>query len=377
MVRRACVLVAFIALCVSPGRAQSNVSVFATGLNNPRGLSFGPDGSLFVAEGGAGGAQSTVGVCDQVPGPIGPYTGDMSSRISRITRDGVRETVVDQLPSSQTSPGSGSLTSGVADVKFVDGKLFAILAGAGCSHGLLGTSNAVIRVDDNNTWTEVADLSAYQALHPVAHPDPGDFEPDGTWFSMVAVDDALFAVEPNHQELDRITLDGHIERIVDLSEMFPPDVGYGWYGPTAITRHGDDFYVGNLHTFPIVDGSSMILRITKSGKVETVVTGLTTVVGLAFDRRHRLYVLENTTGNPFPTPGTGKVLRIGRNGTVEEIATGLFLPTAMTFGPDGDLYVSNVGFGPPPIGLGQILKITIPDNHGDDDQDHDRDGRLD
>jgi hypothetical protein len=27
------------------------------------------------------------------------------------------------------------------------------------------------------------------------------------------------------------------------------------------------------------------------------------------------------------------------------------LPTAMTFGPDGALYVSNYGFGPPPVGL--------------------------
>jgi hypothetical protein len=32
----------------------------------------------------------------------------------------------------------------------------------------------------------------------------------------------------------------------------------------------------------------------------------------------------------------------------------------MTFGPDGALYVSNVGFGPPPNGLGQVLKITVP-----------------
>lgn len=72
-------------------------------------------------------------------------------------------------------------------------------------------------------------------------------------------------------------------------------------------------------------------------------------------------MLENTTGgNPFPTPGTGKVLRIGNSGEIDEIATGLFLPTAMTFGPDGNLYVSNVGFGPPPVGLGQVVKITVP-----------------
>ena len=42
------------------------------------------------------------------------------------------------------------------------------------------------------------------------------------------------------------------------------------------------------------------------------------------------------------------------------VASGLFLPTAMTFGPDGALYVSNVGFGPPPNGIGQVLRITVP-----------------
>lgn len=53
------------------------------------------------------------------------------------------------------------------------------------------------------------------------------------------------------------------------------------------------------------------------------------------------------------------MLRVTDSG-LEEIATGLFLPTAMTFGPDGFFYVSNVGFGPLPIGMGQIVKITVP-----------------
>jgi hypothetical protein len=40
----------------------------------------------------------------------------------------------------------------------------------------------------------------------------------------------------------------------------------------------------------------------------------------------------------------------------EPVATGLFFPTGMIFGPDGMLYVSNMGFGPP---TGQIVKVNV------------------
>ena len=57
---------------VANAQLSSNVSLFATGLNNPRGLAFGPDGFLYVAEGGLGGNAKTVGLCEQVPGPYRP-----------------------------------------------------------------------------------------------------------------------------------------------------------------------------------------------------------------------------------------------------------------------------------------------------------------
>jgi hypothetical protein len=31
----------------------------------------------------------------------------------------------------------------------------------------------------------------------------------------------------------------------------------------------------------------------------------------------------------------------------------------MTFGPDSALYVSNMGFGPPVPGLGEILRVAV------------------
>lgn len=337
---------------------QSNVTVFATGLNNPRGLKFGPDGNLYVAEGGIGGSDSTLGTCDQVPFPVGPYTGSTTGgRISKIDQDGNRTTFAGDLPSSQTGPALGFLVSGVADVAFVGDTLYAVLAGAGCSHGVAGIPNGVVRVKPDGSWNLIADLSAFQQSHPVANPEPDDFEPDGTWYSMVAVRGDLYAVEPNHGEVDRISPDtGAIYRVVDVSAT------QGHIVPTAIAYKGN-FFFGNLGTFPVAPGSQEIMKLTPSGRLLTWATGLTTVLGLAFDDRDRLYVLESMTAPGFPSPaqfGTGKVVRIDPDGTQTEIAGGLSFPSAMTLGPDGALYVSNIGFGAPPIGLGQILRIEIP-----------------
>jgi hypothetical protein len=93
----------------------------------------------------------------------------------------------------------------------------------------------VLRVKDGHT-RRVANLSAFLAAHPVANPDDnpatGDFEPDGTWYSFVAVGQTLYALEPNHQELDRISANGQVSRVVDFSSFFPGNTD--WRGPTAI-----------------------------------------------------------------------------------------------------------------------------------------------
>src|SRR5512143_3865992 len=77
--------------------------VIATGFNNPRNLRFGPDGYLYVAEGGAGGHLSTVGLCEQAAGPPagpGPYLGGFTARISKVdVSTGTVTTVAHGLPS--------------------------------------------------------------------------------------------------------------------------------------------------------------------------------------------------------------------------------------------------------------------------------------
>jgi hypothetical protein len=332
----------------------ASMRVFAEGLHNPRGLKFGPDGYLYVAEAGQGGSNSTVGECDQVIFPVGPYKGGTTGgRISKIDAQGVVTTVTDQLPSSQANEIIGGDIEGVADVAFIGNTLYAILAGAGCSHGVASIPNGIVKVNPNGSWSMIANLSAWQQSHPVAHPEEDDFEPDGTWYSMINVRGDLYALEPNHGELVKVTTGGDISRVVDISNT------YGHIVPTALAYHGN-FYVGNLYPFPIPAGASKIYKITPSGQIKDVVSDLNTVLGLVIDGQNRMYVLEMTVGAPFPSPGLGQIIRVDPSGDKTVIATGLSLPTGMTMGPDGKLYVSNVGFGPFANTGGQVLQITIP-----------------
>ena len=330
--------------------AQS-VTTIATGLNGPRGLEFGPDGALYVAEAGTGGT-ATGFDCEQVPAPVGPAFGGPTARVSRIA-NGQRETVISGLPSTMSSLPTQD-TSGASDVTFLGGKMYVLLAGGGCSHGNPDAPNGIVRAKVfQGTWSYVADLSTYLMNNPTAVVEAYDYEPDGVFFSMVVHNGMFYAVEPNHGDIVRVNPGGRAERFIDIS------AADGHAVPTAIVYHDGYFYVGTLNIFPITPGSAKIYKISESGEIVSTITGLTTVTGLAFDSAGRLYALEMSDAPGFPVPGAGKVVRVNGPGQLEEIYSGLVVPTGLTVGPDDALYVSN--FGAAPAGLGQIVRI-VPAN---------------
>jgi hypothetical protein len=359
----ACVVTAIVPTCAGAQSLPPNATVYASGLLAPRGLRFGPDGYLYVAEAGTGGSTSTGTLCQQVPAPVGPYTGGQNARISKISSDGTRTTVASGFPSTQDAMGD---QIGVADVVFLDNVLYAVVAGGGCSHGNPNLPSGIAKVDRaTGKWSYIADVGAFLKTHPTKYESADDFEPDGTLYSAIAVGEKLYTVEPNHGEVLSVSKSGDINQVIDIS------ASEGHIVPTSIAERDGSFYVGNLNLFPIDPQWARIVTISGGGYRDYAVpgfntdgyhivdskAGFTTVVAVDFGPDGLLYALELSDGAGYPTPGLGKVVRVRRSGVIEDVVTGLVVPTGMTWGPDGKLYVSN--FGAAPAGAGQILRINV------------------
>jgi hypothetical protein len=122
------------------------VTTYATGLTSPRGLAFGPDGNLYVAEAGVGGEQTPGDIDPDCPVYVNiysPFTAGYSGRVTRVLADGTTETVADNLPSITDVTGA---SLGPTDVAFVGGTLYVLIEMGGCSHAMPDDLPAILRV---------------------------------------------------------------------------------------------------------------------------------------------------------------------------------------------------------------------------------------
>jgi hypothetical protein len=321
----------------------AGVEVVASGLTNPRGFTWGADGTLFLSLAGSGG--ETQVEIEGTPAPF--FVGPSSSVVTVV--DGCTSSVAEGLGSLLwTEPG---WIWGAMDVAILGDQLYVLL-GAGSDVG----GNGIYRVLDDGSIELVADLAAWLTANPPAVLPP-DYDPTGSWFDLEADGDKLWVSEAVAGFLLTVTPDGEIAMMADLSE--------GHLVPTGVALDGEGgAYVGFETTAPYPDGGSKVVHVAADGAVTDYWTGLTVVTDVVMGPDGMLYAAEMATGNtetePFLTPNSGRVVRMTGPDTLEPVLTDVDAPVYMGFDADGMFYLTLPAFSADAgVGHGSLLRIDL------------------
>jgi hypothetical protein len=311
----------------------ATMTVIANGLDSPRGFSWAPDGTLYLALAGRGG-ETHLPV---IPG----YTIDVGLTSSVVSVANGCTTPLAQGLASVLWEEPGWLW-GAMDVAALNDQLYVLLSGAGPTWGSPSARSGVYRINADGTMPLVADISSWLPGHPPQVAPPEGPSPDGSLFNLAATSDALLVSDAVNGLIIKVTPAGEISTLADLSAQHPV--------PTGIVVDADgNAYVGFETTPPYKDGSDKVVKIAPDGTISDAWTGLTRVAGLAIGADGTLYAAELSTGNtdeaPFVHANTGRIVHQSGPASSDVIAEGLDFPVDLGFGPDGALYVSGPSNG--------------------------------
>lgn len=376
--------------------AQTSVSVVMSGLDSPRGLAFGPEGALYVAEAGRGAGV----VANPAIDPrcfTGPQGGLMcygaTGAVSRSWR-GAQEQVATGLPS--TAMPTGNRGTGPTDIAFL---------GHGHAYVTIGLENnprrraevpqipelaglaSLVHVTASGVWRFVADVGAYEAANnPDGRlTDDGSPHLDTNPYGLLARPGGHLVTDAGANALLRVRPNGDISLIAVFQSRgstpprpsfapstFPPIADAV---PTSVVVGPDGaLYVSELTGVPFVDTRANIYRVIPGDEPQmffiqdACLTGFKMILDMAFDGAGNLYVLQHATGALQQT-GPGILIRITPDKAQPDICAqyqagirtttldGLSRPTSVAIGPDGAIYVSNNGTA---MGGGEVLRMDPP-----------------
>jgi hypothetical protein len=356
--------------------ADPQVDVIATGLNNPRGIGFAPNGTLYVAEAGSGGN----GGC--LPSPEG---GDAcygeTGALTRVDPTGARGPVrvIGGLPSMAGPAGFGAI--GPHDVSFLGGGNAHLTIGFGADGPLrsgLGPKSSllgsVLEVGTNGHWKKVADLAGFETAN---NPVVGGADSDP--FGALTLPSRTVIADAGGNDLVEIRANGTLRVLatfpptpVDAPPFLglPPGTKFPMEAvPTTVVRGPDGaLYVGQLTGFPFVIGAANVYRVPAHGGTPQIfASGFTNIIDIAFDAAGTLYVLQIGNGlgaGGLPLAPPGQLVRVNPDGSQTVIYDQLFYPGGLAIGDDGAAYVTNFGIVPGrvpgsfPDG-GTVVRITL------------------
>jgi hypothetical protein len=362
--------VALLAVSAAPAGAGTP-TVVMSGLDNPRGLAFGPRGALYVAEAGRGGSGPPCRVSRGINYCYGP-----TGAISRLWR-GVQTKWVTGLPSMAPTSGAEA-EAGPQDISFRDGMAYVTtgLPGTPADRAALSPaldlSGRLLRIGPFGWIEKVADPVSYEAAT-----NPAGGPVDSNPFGLLALPSRQIVADAGGNSVLEIAANG----VVSTLGAWGPRPNPLPIGPpfvdsvaTAVAKGPDGaLYVSELTGVPFATGFARIHRIAPDGTTSVHATGLTTVTDLTFAKNGTLYALQHASCGPFfSCPGS--IVRVAGAGPHPVVHSGLSRPVGITIGPDCAFYVTSKGAS---SGIGEVLRIEGETGscrgHGDDDEDDDDD----
>ena len=350
---------------------SGGLKVVAEGLNNPRGIGIGPDGALYVAESGSGGA----GPC--IPSPEGgaPSCFGRSGSVTRITRHSQRR-VLTGLPS--VAEEGGVAAAGPVDLGFSGWTGYLLVGnpgGGAATRERLGAGagrfGKLLKVDLHGIRS-VADFPRFEDAN---NPDEGagaqpGLEIDSNPNGLLVRKGARYVTDAGGNDLLKVDHKGHISVVA----VFPPRLVPAPPGipdlpaelpmqavPTSVVKGPDGaYYVGQLTGFPFPPGGANVWRVKPGHDPQVFKGGFTNIIDIAFDKRGRLYVLEIATGGLLNTPEdelpVGRLVRVNKDGSTTTLASeGLNAPGGFVLGHHAAYITNNSILS----GAGQVVKVAI------------------
>ena len=252
--------------------------------------------------------------------------------------------------------GNGFVTIGAAldpARRFVDGA-HPEFAAVGAKFGRL------VRFQPNGKWSFAEDLSAFELL---ANPDGGAF--DSNPYGVLAQPGRLIFTDAGGNSVNAVAADGSISNLAAFFDRLVP-FGGGQVPmqavPTTVTKGPDGaLYVGQLTGFPFPASAANVYRVPADGGPPAIFSsGFTKIIDIAFGPDGSLYVLQiGAAGGPPPAGGPGSLIRVSPDGTTKTTIVaagdGLVAPGGIAISDDGSIYVTNHSVEP--NGIGTVVRV--------------------
>jgi hypothetical protein len=351
-------------LALAAPASAAEITTAATGLDNPRGLTVGANGAIYVAEAGRGGD----GTCIAAP-EGGQQCYGASGAVTRIL-NGKQERIANGLPSLANEIGSNAI--GPHHVANVAPGVTYVTVGLGADPAvreqfeLEGVDfGQLIQLMPDGKWRSLHDIAGYEAS---ANPDGG--VPDSNPYGLLAGPTGWIVADAGGNALISMplgstptTLAVFASREIEPSVPTLPNPFTMQSVPTSVGLGPDGaLYVGELTGFPFPAGEARVYRVVPGEEPSVYAEGFTNVIDIAFGADSNLYVLEMAKDGLLSamsdgTEPTGRLVRVAADGTQTTLASnGLTAPGGLAIGPDGALYVTNHSTS---AGGGEVLRIKI------------------